>query len=53
MTKELEGFEEGAKAEIQIDLLKTTHKKYQTGKSQAMIEYVYSGSRNSTPFTTD
>ena len=53
MTRELEGLEEGPKAEILIDLLKTTLKKYQTGKRQAMIEYMVSGSRNSPPFTTD
>ena len=28
-------------------------KKYQTGKHQAMMEYMDSGSRNSPPFTTD
>ena len=49
MTKELEGIEESPKAEIHIDLLKKTLKKYQTRKRQAMV----SGSRNSTPFTTD
>ena len=52
-TKELEGFKEGLKTEIHIDLLKMTLKKYQTGKHQAMIEYVVSGSRNSSPFTKD
>ena len=31
MTKELEGLEEGSKAEIHIVLLKTHWKKYQTG----------------------
>ena len=44
------GLEEGPKAEIHIDLLKTTPKKYQTGKRQAMMEYMASGSRNSLPF---
>ena len=39
MTKEL-GLLEGPKAEIHIDLLKTTLKKYQTGKRQAMMEYI-------------
>ena len=29
------------------------NKKYQTGKRQAMMEYMVSGSRNSPPFTTD
>ena len=28
-------------------------KKYQTGKRQAMMEYMVSGSRRSPPFTTD
>ena len=32
---------------------KKTLKKYQTGKRQAMIEYMDSGLRNSPPFTTD
>ena len=53
MTSELKGLEEVSKAEIHTDLLKTTLKKYQTGKRQAMMEYIVSGSRNSTPFTTD
>ena len=53
LTRELEGLEEGPKAEIHIGLLKTTLKKYQIGKRQAMVEYMVSGSRNSPPFTTD
>ena len=53
MTREVEGFEEGSKAEIHIDLPKTTLKKYQNGKRLAMMEYMVSGSRNSPPFTTD
>ena len=53
MTRELEGLKEGPKVEIHIDLLKTTLKKYQIGKRQAMMEYMVSGSRNSPPFTTD
>ena len=53
MTKELDGFEEGRKAEIHIDLLKTTLKKYHTGKRQIMMEYMVSDSRNSPPFTID
>ena len=53
MTRELEGLEEGPKAEIHTDLLKTTLKKYQTGKSHDMMEYMVSGSRNSPPFTTE
>ena len=52
MTKELEGLEEGLKVEILIDLLKTTLKKYQTGKRQAMMEYMDSGSRNSRQIRT-
>ena len=39
MTRELEGFLEGMKAEIHIDLLKMTLNQYQIGKHQAMIEY--------------
>ena len=55
MTRELEGLEEGPKAEIQTNLFKTTPhlKKYQTRKRQAMMEYRVSDSRNSPPFTTD
>ena len=53
MTKELEGLEEGPKEEIHIDLLKTTLKKYKAGKSQAMMEYMVFGSRNSPLFTTE
>ena len=53
MTRELKGLEEGPKAEIHIDLLKTTLKKYLTGKRQAMMEYIVSGLRNSPPFTID
>ena len=53
MARELEGLEECPKAEIHTDLLKTTLKKYQTGKRQTMMEYMVSGSRNSPQFTTD
>ena len=53
MTREQVGLEKGRKAEIHIDLLKTTLKKYQIGKRQAMMEYKVSGLRNSPPFTTD
>ena len=53
MTKELERLKQRPKAEIHIDLLKTTLKRYQTGKRQAMMEYMDSGSSNSPPFTTD
>ena len=52
-TKELERFEEGLKVEKCIGLLKTTLKKYQTGKCQAMMKFMVSGSRNSPLFMTD
>ena len=52
VTRELEGLKEVPKAEIHIDLLKTTLKKYQIGKRQAMMEYMVSDSRRSL-FTTD
>ena len=50
ITKELEGLEEGLKAEIRIDLHK---KKYKVEKRQGMMEYMNSGSRNSSLYTTD
>ena len=53
ITRELEGLEKDPKVEIHINLLKTTLKKYKTGKCQAMMEYMVSGSRNSPSFTTD
>ena len=53
MAKELEGLEEGLKAEIHIDLLRTTLKIYQNGKRQAMMEYMDTGFKISPPFTTD
>ena len=49
MTKELEEIEEGPKVEIHIDLFK----KYQIGKRLAIMENMYSGSRNLLPFTID
>ena len=52
-TRELEGLEEGPKAVLYIDLLKMTLNKYQTGKRQAMMEYMVSASRNSPTFMTD
>ena len=52
MAKYLKELEEGPKAEILIDLLRTTQKN-QTEKRQAMMEYVDFVSRNSPPFTTD
>ena len=51
MTRELEGLEECPKAEIHINLLKTTLNKYQTEKHQTIMEYMVSVSRNSPPFT--
>ena len=53
ITRELEGLKEGPKVEIHIDLLKTTLKTYQIEKGQAMMEYMFSGSRNSPPFMID
>ena len=53
MAKELEGLEEGPKVEIHTNLFKTTLKKYQIKKCQAMMEYMDSGSRNSHSFMTD
>ena len=53
MEKELKGLEEGPKAKIHIDWLRATPPKYQTGKFQAMIAYLVSGSKNSLPFMTD
>ena len=43
MAKEL-GPEEGYKAEIHIDLLRTTQKIYPIGKRQAMMECMDTGS---------
>ena len=53
VTREQEGLKECPKVEIHTDLFKTTIKNYQTGKNQAMMEYMVSDSRNSPPFTTD
>ena len=53
MTRELDEFKEGLKAEIHSNLLRTTLKGYQIGKRQAMMVYMVSGSRNSPLFTTD
>ena len=53
ITKDLEELKEGSKTEILIDLLKMTLNRYQTGKRQAMMEYMVSDSRNSPLFTTD
>ena len=52
MTKELEWFQEGLKAEIRIDLLKTTQK-ISIWETPAMMECMVSGSRNPSSFTTD
>ena len=53
MKKELEGLEEGPKAEIHIGLVKKRLKIISNFKRLAMMEYMDSGSRNSPPFTTD
>ena len=53
MAKEFEGLEKRLKAEMHIDLFRTTLKKYQNGKRLAMMEYMDSESRNSLPFTKD
>ena len=53
MTRKVEGLEEAPKVEILIKLLKNTQQRYQAGKHQDMIEYMYSGPENSPPFTTD
>ena len=53
MIRELKGLEEGRKRKYTSIYSKRQKKKYQTGKRQAMMEYVVSGSRNSPPFTTD
>ena len=53
MTRELEGLEEGPKAEILIELLKKILKKISNWKTPGHDEYMNSGSRNSPPFTTD
>ena len=37
ITRKLEGLEEGPKAEMHINLLKTSLKKYQIGKRLAMM----------------
>ena len=50
MAKELEGLEEGPKVKLNI---RTTLEKYQIGKHQAMMTYMDSGSRNSSPSMTD
>ena len=53
MTRELEGLEQGPKAEIHIELLEKTLEWYQTWKRQDVMEYMASSSRNSPTFTTD
>ena len=53
MTRELEGLEEGPKAEIHIDFLRITFKNYESGKCQVMLEYMVSGSKNAPLFTTN
>ena len=46
MEKELEGLEEGPKAKIHIDSLRTTLKKYKIEKRQGMVACMDSGSKN-------
>ena len=53
MTKELDGLEGPKIRNTHRFTQNDTPKKYQTGKYQAMMEYMVSGSRNSPPFTTD
>ena len=53
MTKELKGLEEGPKAENTHQFTQNDSKKYQIIKSQAMMEYMDPGSRNSPLFPTD
>ena len=53
MEKQLEGVEEGPKVKIHIESLRTTLRKYQIGKRQAMMAYMDSGLRNSPPSMTD
>ena len=52
MAKDFEGFEEKPKAELYIDLLGTTLKKYEIGRLEGDEVYMDSGSRNSPPSTT-
>ena len=52
MTKELEGSKKARKRKYK-SIYSKQHKKYQTGKRLAMMEYMVSGSRNSPLFTTD
>ena len=51
--KELEQLEEGPKAEIHTDLLKTTLKKVSNWKTPGHDGNIVSGSRSSSQFTTD
>ena len=52
ITRELKELEEGPKAEIHIDLLKTKSKMYQTEMCLARMKYMVSGYRNSPPLMT-
>ena len=52
ITRELEGLEKAWKQKYTLICSKWHLKKYQTGKRQAMMEYVVSGSRNSPPWQT-
>ena len=53
MEKVLQILEEGPKMVIDLNSLKATLKKYQTGKVQASIVYTDSGFKNLLPFMTD
>ena len=53
ITRELEGLEKARKRKYTAIYSKRHLKRYQTGKHQAKMEYMISGSRNSPPFTTD
>ena len=53
MEKEMQGLEEGLKTKIHLDSLKSTLKKYQTGKLQAMMVCMDSGLKDTLPSMTD
>ena len=52
MTKDLEGLKEGQKAEIHIDLFKTTHKNIELENARSWWNTWFLNSRNSPSFTT-
>ena len=51
--KELEQLEKGVEAEMHLNLVKSTLKKYQIGKRQAMMAYMVSGFKTLRPSSTD